>query len=279
MKKVSHEIDLVYALKDGAITHISQVESGLICGCICPACGERLVAKKGSKVRHHFAHYSVTSCEYGYETMLHYMAKDILSKEKKMTIPAVYVVFQSYKDDELISEAKQVTIESVELEKRCGDIIPDIVVHTGGRIFFVEIFVTHKIDDEKLGKIKKAGISTIEIDLSGQSESISEEELKELLVNDHAEKQWKYNRVSEEYYNKFASLADRKKKVGWVDSRVYNCPINSRIWRGMSYAYYAADCMNCSYCISGGETVLCTGRKKIETISDLKNYLNKNKLK
>lgn len=38
--------------------HISEVPSGLACGCRCPECHERLVARKGTKQAHNFAHYS-----------------------------------------------------------------------------------------------------------------------------------------------------------------------------------------------------------------------------
>ena len=64
--------NLIYAVKDGKVIHISAVESGLSCGCTCPACGESLVAKKGQKMMHHFAHKSGSDCEYGYETSLQY---------------------------------------------------------------------------------------------------------------------------------------------------------------------------------------------------------------
>lgn len=89
----TNRLNLVYAIKDGAGISIEDVESGLKCGCVCPACGEPLVAKKGTKVMHHFAHHSGSTCEYGYETSLHLMAKDILLRTKKITIPAVYVEF------------------------------------------------------------------------------------------------------------------------------------------------------------------------------------------
>lgn len=64
-----------------------------------------------------------------------------------------------------ISE-KEIPVDRVELEKRFDDIIPDIVVYSGDKYFFIEIYVTHPIDDEKLKKLKEKNISTIEIDLS-----------------------------------------------------------------------------------------------------------------
>ena len=40
----------------GEVLSIDKVERGLACGCVCPACGTRLEARKGEIVRHHFAH-------------------------------------------------------------------------------------------------------------------------------------------------------------------------------------------------------------------------------
>ena len=60
------QLNLITALKDGAITHVKDVDSGLKCGCVCPACGEPLVARKGTKIMHHFAHKAGHNCEYGY---------------------------------------------------------------------------------------------------------------------------------------------------------------------------------------------------------------------
>ena len=96
---------LIYALKDGNIVSIDEVQSGKECGCVCPACGDELIARKGEKRMHHFAHRSNEDCEYGYESSLHLAAKDILSRSEKMVIPPVYVEFpQSGKSKELISK-------------------------------------------------------------------------------------------------------------------------------------------------------------------------------
>ena len=55
---------IIYALKDGCLVSIEDVESGIACGCKCPACNENLVAKKGKIKIHHFAHSSTTNCEF-----------------------------------------------------------------------------------------------------------------------------------------------------------------------------------------------------------------------
>ena len=161
-----HRQKMTYALKDGELIDISSVDRGLKCGCVCPSCNQPLIAKKGEKMVQHFAHKSTDECEYGYETSLHLLAKEIISKSKKFTIPSVYVEFHSYKEKEYISQSKEITVDRIELEKSFGGIIPDIVIYCGEKKLFVEIFVTHKIDEEKLNRIKSEDISTIEIDLS-----------------------------------------------------------------------------------------------------------------
>ncbi len=266
------QLNLIYALKSEKIVHISEVESGLKCDCICPACGAQLVAKKGSKMAHHFAHHAGENCEYGYESSLHLAAKDILSKAKKMVIPPVYVVFpDSYKKKELVCEAKEIPIDHVELEKRYGGVVPDIIVYTGNKQFFVEIYVTHAIDATKLKKLQSANISTIEIDLSKKDSTTSAEELTDILLRDSEEKAWKYNVVANEYLQRFYQAGDSREPIAHGFSwRIDNCPIKSRVWRGKPYANYIDDCLYCPYCIStsSGSSLLCSGRLRIATIAD-----------
>lgn len=267
---MAKQLNLIYALKNGIIVNVSDVESGKKCNCICPACGEQLIARKGTKKMHHFAHAPGTCCEYGYESSLHLAAKDILSKAKRITVPPVYVKFpDSYKKDELIYGAKKINIDRVELEKWYSDVIPDVVVYAGGKQFFVEIYVTHAIDEEKLNKLQKKGISTIEIDLSKREGTISSDELENLLLNDSSEKQWKYNSLSEKYLTKFIQMADEREIISrGFAMHVDNCPIRIREWRGKAYANYIDDCLYCKYCIANGEKMLCSGRTRIATVRD-----------
>ena len=88
------------------------------------------------------------------------------ARGSNVCITPVYVEFpQSGKPKELLYPEKEIDIDYVKLENRFDDIIPDIVVDSGDEHFFIEIYVTHPIDDEKLKKLKEKKISTIEIDL------------------------------------------------------------------------------------------------------------------
>lgn len=263
---------LIYALKDGNIVSIDEVQNGKDCGCVCPACGNKLWARKGEQRMHHFAHEPHTHCEYGYESSLHLAAKDILSRAKKMVIPPVYVEFpQSGKPKELISMEREISIDDVELEKRFDDIIPDIVVYSGDKYFFIEIYVTHPIDDEKLKKLKEKKISTIEIDLSKIKRDISVEELSDILLKASDRKSWKCNAVSDKWYQRFVDFSDELPltRLG-AGTYVDRCPLGVP---GLNRTYYANvrdECMRCKYCISysRGKNLLCSGREWISTIAD-----------
>lgn len=263
---------LIYALKDGNIVSIDEVQSGKDCGCVCPACGDELIAHKGQKRMHHFKHRSSEDCEYGYESSLHLAAKDILSRSKKMVIPPIYVEFpQSGKPKELISKERKIPIDDVELEKRFDDIIPDIVVYSGDKYFFIEIYVTHPIDDEKLKKLKEKNISTIEIDLSKIKRDISVEELSDILLKTSPQKSWKYNAVSGKWYQRFVKASDKMPLTQrGLALHVDGCPIGIRNWKGKNYANFVDDCTGCEYCISYAHEgyILCSGRERIATKKD-----------
>lgn len=68
---------LTYAYDtNGNFVNIDDVAKGLSCGCFCPSCGQKLIARNGGIKRiHHFAHASGIDCETAYETMLHKLAK------------------------------------------------------------------------------------------------------------------------------------------------------------------------------------------------------------
>ena len=268
---------ILFALdEDGEVKHIDEVARGEKCKCI--ACGERLIAKKGDRrLRiHHFAHAPGVDCEYGYESSLHLAAKSILEKVDKFIIPSIYVHFPlSNKEPILVQEETKIEISKVILEKRLSNVIPDIVICSGDKELFVEIFVTHRVDDEKLQKIKKEKISTIEIDLSDVDRSISLDELKSVLVTETDKKTWVYNAKEELWYSYFLKAARKLDVVsvegmlGW--RHVYVCPISERMWDKKKYADYQRDCSNCSYCIENHVNehyVLCSGQQRISDKED-----------
>ncbi len=274
---------LIYALKDGKAIHISEVESGLKCNCICPACGEPLIARKGQKLIHHFAHKANSECEYGYQTSLHLAAKDILSKHKTMVVPAVVIDFYQHGGSDKrvkISEPKKISFDKIVLERKQGEIIPDVIAYVGNKKLYIEIFVTHSIDEKKLSRIKAENISTIEVDLSNTDRNISIEELTAILISDSPAKKWVYNKLENEWYNRFI---EHSIKLPFKGSRVNHCPISKRRWEGPSYAVLTLDCNYCTYCTGivydyreeSNNYILCSGKERLAEIADFSIPLEK----
>lgn len=72
----------------GHLVHVDDVPNGEACGCTCPECDSKLIAKnKGQHNQHHFAHVGGSDCVGAVESALHLMAKEILSEGKKIMLP------------------------------------------------------------------------------------------------------------------------------------------------------------------------------------------------
>ena len=233
---------------------------------------------------HHFAHAPKIRCEYACESSLHLAAKDILSKAKKIIIPPIYVDFpNSNAPAKLVCEAQRINIDEVKLEERFPGFIPDVVVYSGEKKFFIEIYVTHSVTEEKLKKIKESEISTIEINLSKYKKMISAEELKKILLNDNEAKKWMFNTKWKEYLNKFIQMADEREiKIG-KNMIVEGCPKATPDKYGRRDANYVYGCLRCKYCIKNAENtenspypdtykgmkILCSARNEITSEQNL----------
>ena len=154
------------------IKHISEVDNGLKCNCLCVKCNEKLIAinNKNNKREIHFRHEVESDCRGGIETALHLLAKQIVIENNRIRI-----FDDSYFD----------YIDS-ELETRLMDYTPDVILRNKlEEQWLIEIAVTSFIDDEKLKKIKRDNLNCLEIDLKNINRSITPNELKEVILEDN----------------------------------------------------------------------------------------------
>lgn len=166
-------VELLFGLKDKKIVSVNDVEQGLDCGCFCPHCNSRLVAKKGSIRQHHFAHYESDDCQHGPETTLHLLAKQVIKEHEKVLMPSHYDNYEL--EDSLginhqnSSYLKQsiTHLSQVEIEKPLEGYQPDVSAITeNGEPLDIEILVTHAVDEEKSELQAQSHRKMIEIDLS-----------------------------------------------------------------------------------------------------------------
>lgn len=195
-----------FGLKDGVLHHISEVLSGLACGCVCPSCLVMLQANKGTRGKrvHYFSHdpsSNAVDCKKTFETSIHMMAKQILEKRKNTIFPMLEISM-SMEDDNGVEHTEKIQVTEktmksfsrVELEKKLADIRPDIIAYTSSQIpILIEVAVTHFSDAQKKEKIRNLGLFAIEIDLSGISYFITEEELSKLIIEEFENKKWLSN--------------------------------------------------------------------------------------
>lgn len=188
-----------FGLKDGRLFYISEVPTGIACGCVCPdpACATPLVARnKPSPSRkriYHFRHASLTKGCGGRESGMHRMAKEIVANASELLLP-------SWTAEDLRFEATRATLapgSQAEVVVRDGQIRPDVRVAAliGGAVLsalYVEIRVSHAVDWEKRQKVIESNLSMIEIDLSNISDDVLQDEaaFREEVLNRAANRHW-----------------------------------------------------------------------------------------
>lgn len=187
---------LTYALStEGKLVHISSVPNGEACGCTCPGCGSKLVAKnKGQHNQHHFAHIGGSDCVGAVESALHLMAKRILSEHKKIMLPkypSTVAGVRKFQKIEVESYNKELTLS------------PDCIGYSDEQLLWVEFKRSHEVDTDKATKIKSAKIECVEIDINACP--LDPLKMKEFLEESSENRQWIYFKGQESLKNKQTS--------------------------------------------------------------------------
>ena len=204
--KAENKHNNVYAKNlQGKTKYISEVESGRK-GYYCLGCSAEVEARKGDIRSHYFAHVPTDvkierKCTYSDETYRHKIAKEILQRIKKIKVPILYkyppvgmsgprmklreaqiieavtvkVERQIYEDEDGIIRYGS----NIDFEKNKNKhllIQPDVTFFDkeGQPILLIELVATHKINKEKLSKIKRLGIDTVQVTIPKESEEAIE---------------------------------------------------------------------------------------------------------
>lgn len=225
---VKETLKLPYGLRDNYIIHISEIsedQRGLKCNCVCPVCHEPLQARIGMKRIKHFAHSS--NCPTAAETALHMMAKDIVLKNRKILLPHVEFAY------EIIKPSKYFKYNHAKSEYFIKGIKPDLMISDGKNTLFIEIVVTHDVDDEKYEKIKEMNLSVLKIDLEEyyytSIQNGTYEHLENHIIHQETNKEWVNNKLLnkaiEDYENEDMREEDQaKKKVSALMLKLYHMP-------------------------------------------------------
>lgn len=124
-----------------------------------------------------------------------------------------------------LTARKTLELTNVQLERRLGRIVPDVIANLNGKDVYiagitdlwvnedfdeeiddnlsltwpstllVEVTVTHGIDNEKLQRIRKLNVATLEIDLSKLGGRLTREALSDLVVDQILGKRWVHHPI------------------------------------------------------------------------------------
>lgn len=189
-----------FGLKEDKLYEPVQVLNGKACGCVCPACKMPLVAKQNAATPH-FAHAQDENCSKGLETAVHLAVKQIIAEKKQVRLPVMTWKNPLPRKDEakLLHKQQLIQLESVVLEQQVDNFKPDIVVISGNSTYFIEVAVTHFVDEEKLQKIISRKIPTFEIDVSRLKNGFTLAELESVLFESKSyPAEWTYHPSIEE---------------------------------------------------------------------------------
>jgi len=222
------EIKLPFGLKDGRLYHITEVNNGLKCKCICPNCGVKLIAKNNpsNKVTLHFAHHKSSECPGSLETAIHLMAKQVI-KDKLLIYTPKYSkptrIFdengQYHTGKSTHIRPKKLELDRVELEVTKKGYRPDVIAIKNDRVLNIEIKVTHDVDEEKASLVKSLQEPMLEIDLSDLIEEtlLNKEQFEWEVTHNVNNKKWINNPKGELAYKRH--LAELKAKVAETNEK------------------------------------------------------------
>lgn len=169
-KRASRKLTVPFGLREGMLRFVADVPLGLECGCICPECGQKLVARnrdfEGRQRVRHFQHASASSCPGGVETAVHRVAKDVLRSAESFLLPR-------WASGDVVIEPEVLSVVDARLEVPLldGATRPDVLLHglavdVEFDVLCVEVRVRHAVDEDKRDLFAIHGMDVVEIDLS-----------------------------------------------------------------------------------------------------------------
>jgi len=202
-----------YALQGGQLRHISEVEHGLACRCVCVECQQPLVARKGPIRQHHFAHVAETNCNPSPENLTHRYAKELIGARLQAIEPAFEVrvaaagVEAWARQPALVFEAQKAEVESLTF---MPDFKPDVLLHKGASKLAVEVYFRHRVPTEKAARIAARYAHAVEVDLSDLPANADPKEISQAL---DSTLRWKWLNNRSELFGKLQQRVDRCSKL------------------------------------------------------------------
>lgn len=130
--------------------HVSEAVKGG--DFICALCRTKVIVVRRNNEAHHFRHHTAKrQTGGGGKTRLHEDAIDKIKELGELKLP----------------DGKVMRFDKVETDVRLGnDVILDAIGYVNERAYAIEIYVTHRVGEEKVAKLEQHNVDTVEVDLS-----------------------------------------------------------------------------------------------------------------
>lgn len=153
-----------FAIKNGEmifIDDLSESERGLSCGCLCPVCEDKFIARMGDVKVHHFAHSNEGCSEtLAYTTGLYMMLKQMFDEGCAFYVPALVVGYY-------IHSCKHISLNTVE---QFVKILPETTLEDYTIVVAKGKYI--KFDSAELSYDKRNHIQALELSYNGRSMAI-----------------------------------------------------------------------------------------------------------
>ena len=220
-----------YGLRNEQLVHVSEVDRGMRCECVCVVCRSPLIAKKGSVNRHHFAHAHTVDCVGAAETALHLLSKELFASLKSFAVPQYEFSIKREtafgrptRHEKVVAKGEIVNVTSAQVENGERGFVLDIMIQSGDRLLVVEIAVTHRVGRDKLRRIRDRDVAAIEIQFDPSDALLDRDALREKLQNDLNSKVWLFHprqrEVEREFFKQYR-LARAKERAAKRPSLIH----------------------------------------------------------
>lgn len=164
---------IAFGEREGALYRAHEVDNGLACGCLCPACRHPLIAaNRGTKVIPYFRHAADSDCVEGFLKGVLLKAREIVLDAQRLLLPAFEETVRDYAYSKVYTRqvqlpAAEVAAEWVEAPFDEDGLHADLALWVKGRRLLVIFGVAGRSINGKLKPLRDTHQASMVVDLCG----------------------------------------------------------------------------------------------------------------
>lgn len=169
---MSYGARIPFGEREGALYRAHEVDNGLACGCLCPACLHPLIAaNRGTKVIPYFRHAADSDCVEGFLKGVLLKAREIVLEAQLLLLPAFEETVRDYAYSKVYTRqvklpAAEVVTERIEALFDEDGLHADLALWIKGRRLLVIFGVAGRSITGKLKPLRETRQASMVVDLS-----------------------------------------------------------------------------------------------------------------